>query len=160
MNKPWSKIQMFGITISYIILRIMSDTFSLMFYETYTKPPDVWWKDMAVYEGTFSEEDLASYWMIQTQCNWHHQIQKSVSIAIVSSPCICLHVAVCTWVCLFNVMTAETIMCIFVLLIFFKIYTFTHLAILRDTTLHVFQDLEVFIICIFQLCKVLTNKCN
>ena len=44
-------------------------------------------------------------------------------------------------------MTAETIMCIFVLVIFFKIYIFTHLANLHDTTLHVFRDLEVFIIC-------------
>jgi hypothetical protein len=52
---------MFGVTISYIILRIMPDTFALMFHETYTKPPDVWWKNMAVYEGTFFEEDLASY---------------------------------------------------------------------------------------------------
>lgn len=57
-------------------------------------------------------------------------------------------------------MTDETLVYIFVLVIFFKIYTFTHLAISRDTTLHVFQDLEVYIICIFQLCKVLTNKCN
>jgi hypothetical protein len=32
-----------------------------MFHETYTKPPDVWWKDLAVYEGAFFEEDLASY---------------------------------------------------------------------------------------------------
>ena len=48
----------------------------------------------------------------------------------------------------------------FVFVIFFKIYTFPHLAILRDTTLHVFQDLEVFVICIFQLCEVLTNKCS
>jgi hypothetical protein len=30
-----------------------------MFHETYTKPPDVRWKDMAVYEGTFLEEDPA-----------------------------------------------------------------------------------------------------
>jgi len=49
-------------------------------------------------------------------------------------------------------MTAETIMYIFVLVIFFEIYTFPHLAILQDTTLHVLQDLEMFIICIFQLC--------
>jgi len=51
---------MFGVTISCIILRIMSDTFSLMFHETYTKPPDVWWKNMAIYEGAFFEEHLAS----------------------------------------------------------------------------------------------------
>jgi hypothetical protein len=46
-------------------------------------------------------------------------------------------------------MTAETMMCIFVLPIFFEIYTYTHIAILRDTTVHIFQDLEVFIICVF-----------
>jgi len=42
-------------------------------------------------------------------------------------------------------------MCIFVIAIFFEIYTFTHLAIWHDTTLHDFQDLELFVICIFQL---------
>lgn len=52
---------MFGVTISYIILRITSDTFALMFHETYTKPPDLRWKDMAVYEGTFFEEDPVRY---------------------------------------------------------------------------------------------------
>lgn len=52
---------MFGITISYIILRIASDTFALMFHEMYTEPPDMRWKDMAVHEGTFFEEDPASY---------------------------------------------------------------------------------------------------
>ena len=57
-------MQMFGITIRYIILRITSDTFSLMFHETYTKPSDVRWKDMAIYEGAFFEEDPASYWII------------------------------------------------------------------------------------------------
>jgi hypothetical protein len=52
---------MFSITISYIALIITSDTFALMFHETYTIPPDMWWKDMAVDEGTFFEEDPASY---------------------------------------------------------------------------------------------------
>lgn len=52
---------MFGITISYIILRISTDTFALIFHETYTKPPDVWWKDMAVFEATFLKEDPASH---------------------------------------------------------------------------------------------------
>ena len=81
---------MFGITISYVILRIASDTFALMFHEMYTEPPDVRWKDMAVHEGTFFEEDPASYWIIQSHWNSDHQIQKCVSIAIVLLPCICL----------------------------------------------------------------------
>jgi hypothetical protein len=101
----------------------------------------VWWKDVSIDEGLFFEEDIALYWIIRNQCIWDQEIQKSVSIVIVLSRCICLWVVVCTGVCLFNVMTADTKMCIFVLLIFFEIYTFTHLAILRDTTLHVFQDL-------------------
>lgn len=78
---------MFGITISYIILRITSDTFALMFHETYTKPPDVQWKDMAVYEGAFFEEDPASYWNFQSQWNSDHQIQKCVSIFIILYSC-------------------------------------------------------------------------
>jgi hypothetical protein len=52
---------MSGITISYIILRITSDTFALMFHETYSKPLVVWWKEMAVYEGAFFEQDPASH---------------------------------------------------------------------------------------------------
>ena len=42
---------MFCVTINYIILKITSDTFALMFHETQTIPPDVRWKDLAVYEG-------------------------------------------------------------------------------------------------------------
>ena len=51
---------MFGVTISYIILKITSDTFALMYHETYTKLPDVWWKDLAVYEGAFFKKFLPS----------------------------------------------------------------------------------------------------
>jgi hypothetical protein len=51
-------------------------------------------------------------------------------------------------------------MCISVYMIFLDIDTFAHLAILHVTILHVFQDLKMFIICIFQLCKVLADKCN
>jgi hypothetical protein len=32
-----------------------------MFHETYTKPPDVWWKDVSIDEGLFFEEDIALY---------------------------------------------------------------------------------------------------
>jgi hypothetical protein len=51
MNTPSSKIEMFGVTVSYIILKITSDTFALTFHQTETKPPDVRWKDLVVYEG-------------------------------------------------------------------------------------------------------------
>jgi hypothetical protein len=54
-------------------------------------------------------------------------------------------------------MTADTIICIFIFVIFLVTDTFTHLAILHGTILHAFKDLEVFVLCVFQLCKVLEN---